>query len=348
MSELHQDHLLKSTEFLYENSPCGHLSFYPGEPVIKINQTLLDWIGLSREEVVGQKKFNELITVGGKLYYQMVVLPLLNRQGFVNEINFDIQVKNGMPFPCLFNAARLEGDDGKAIAVHATILKITDRKKYESELLKSKQIAEEEIKRFESLSNIIPEIIWTALANGMVNFTNKRFFEYFKHINVSGRKTSLLYLFQPKDRKRLFKHWIETVGKGENFEAEVLLRRNTNHYEWFLIRAVPYKDSDNQVSMWFGSCTNIHEHKKQELLAVRNLNNSLSEASDLISLKDKTLEEIAYSQSHLVRRPLANILGLVDMLETTEEPSGNDAIVAMLKQSANELDQMVKDIVLKV
>lgn len=343
-----QENLLSSTAYLYENSPCGHLSFYPGKNIFQINQTLLNWIGLKREEVFEKKRFYDLITVGGKLYYQMVVLPLLNRQGFLNEINFDIIVKNGQSFPCLFNAVGIKGEDGQTVAVHATILKITDRKQYESELLMSKKIAEEERKRFESLSNIIPEIIWTALANGSVNFINKRFFEYFKHQGGIPRKTSLLQLFHSKDRKKLFKSWIEAVKQGEKFEAEVMLKNHLGNYKWFLIRAVPYKGLNNKIEMWFGSCTNIHEHKKQQLKAVENLNNSLSEASEMISSKDRTLEEIAYSQSHLVRRPLANIIGLVEMLESTEEPSMNNSIVVMLKQSAAELDEMVKDIVLKV
>jgi len=343
-----QENLLLDTEFLYENSPCGHLSFYPGEPIVKINQTLLDWIELSHDEVVQQKKFQDILSTGGKLYYQMVILPLLNRQGFVNEINFDIAIKNGTSFPCLFNAFCIKADDGKAIAVHATVLKITDRKKYESELLRSKQFAEEERKRFESLSNIIPEIIWTALANGSVNFMNERFFEYFKGTDTTPRKTSLLHLIHPQDRKKLLKHWIEAVKNGEKFEAEALLKNQLINHEWFIIRAVPYKTPNGNVEMWFGSCTNINEHKKQQLMAVENLNNSLSKASDMISIKDKTLEDIAYSQSHLVRRPLANIIGLVEMLENTDEPSSNNSIVEMLKQSAEELDEMIKDIVLKV
>ncbi|MGI4022445.1 MAG: PAS domain-containing protein [Janthinobacterium lividum] len=350
METLHpeQENLLSNSAYLYENSPCGHLSFFPGKNIFQINQTLLNWIGLSREEVFSQKKFQDLITVGGKLYYQMVVVPLLNRQGFLNEINFDIIVKNGTPFPCLFNAIGIKSDDGKTIAVHATILKITDRKQYESELLMSKKMAEEERKRFESLSNIIPEIIWTALANGSVNFMNERFFEYFKKSNETLRKTSLLHLIHPPYRKKILKLWIDAVQNGEKFEAEVLLKKQWNNYEWFIVRAVPYRNDNNVVEMWFGSCTNIHEHKKQQLKAVENLNHSLSEASEIISSKEKTLEEIAYSQSHLVRRPLANIIGLVEMLECTEEDSMNNSITTMLKQSAAELDEMIKQIVLKV
>lgn len=343
-----QENLLSSAKYLYENSPCGHLSFYPGKKIFHINQTLLNWTGLRREEVLDEKSFYDLITVGGKLYYQMVVLPLLNRQGFLNEINFDIIVKNGPAFPCLFNAIGIKGEDGQSVAVHATILKITDRKQYESELLMSKKIAEEERKRFESLSNIIPEIIWTALANGNVNFMNERFFEYFKCPDPVPRKTSLLHLIHQKERKKIFRSWVEAVKKGEKFEAEVLLKNQVNGYEWFLIRAVPYKNANGHIEMWFGSCTNINNHKIEQQLTVETLHNSLSEAGQLISIKEKTLKDIAYSQSHLVRRPLANIIGLVDMLESTDEPSTNNAIVIMLKQSAVELDMMIKDIVLKV
>ncbi|MGI4729918.1 MAG: PAS domain S-box protein [Janthinobacterium lividum] len=342
------ENLLSSATYLYENSPCGHLSFYPGKSIFHINQTLLNWIGLSREDVLNKKKFQDLITIGGKMYYQMVVLPLLNRQGFLNEINFDVVVKSNAPFPCLLNAFGIKDEDGKTVAVHATIFKITDRKQYESELLQSKKMAEEERKRFESLSNIIPEIIWTALSNGNVNFMNERFFEYFEHTNATPRKTSLLHIIHPKYRKQLFKRWIEAVKNGEKFEAEVLLCKQQSNYEWFLIRAVPYKNETGQIEMWFGSCTNINEHKTKQELKVESLNNSLSEAGEIISIKEKTLEEIAYSQSHLVRRPLANIVGLLEMLETTDESNTNNAVVTMLKQSAAELDKLVKDIILKV
>jgi sigma-B regulation protein RsbU (phosphoserine phosphatase) len=53
---------------------------------------------------------------------------------------------------------------------------------------------------------------------------------------------------------------------------------------------------------------------------------------------------IAYSQAHLVRAPLANILSLIDILESEKE--GTDACtLKMLKESASKLDQIVKSIV---
>lgn len=134
---------LIDTEFLYQTSPCGYLSFYADGTIIKINQTLLSWLKQSNEEIVFNKKFSDILSKGGTFYYQMVVLPLLNMQGFVNEINFEIKTKDSV-FPCLFNASAIKNEDGKIIAVNAIILNITDRKKYESQLLTAKQHAEEE------------------------------------------------------------------------------------------------------------------------------------------------------------------------------------------------------------
>ncbi|TSD66009.1 PAS domain-containing sensor histidine kinase [Inquilinus sp. KBS0705] len=62
-----------------------------------------------------------------------------------------------------------------------------------------------------------------------------------------------------------------------------------------------------------------------------------------INAKNQSLNKIAYLNSHAMRKPLANILGIINSLddiphEHFEEP------LKMLKQSANELDTIIKDI----
>ncbi|MCZ9340987.1 PAS domain-containing protein, partial [Streptomyces sp. TRM76130] len=46
-----------STEELYESAPCGYLSTLMDGTIVKINKTLLDWLGLDREEVVHRRRF---------------------------------------------------------------------------------------------------------------------------------------------------------------------------------------------------------------------------------------------------------------------------------------------------
>ncbi|WP_161964434.1 PAS domain S-box protein [Mucilaginibacter endophyticus] len=58
--------------------------------------------------------------------------------------------------------------------------------------------------------------------------------------------------------------------------------------------------------------------------------------------QNKRLREIAWIQSHHVRAPLARILGLAQLCELEDSP--NAQIIPMLKQSADELDQMIMEI----
>jgi PAS domain S-box-containing protein len=327
-----------------DNIPCGLLTFHVDGTITRLNKTMLSWLELTPKEA-SKKRFGNLLSVGGNLYYQMVIVPLLSRQGFVNEINFDILVNGGVSFPCLFNAVVVKLPDQKEV-VNAVIIKITDRKKHESELLKAKQLAEEETRRFETLSNVIPNIIWSAKPSGEVDFLNNRFFEEFPNVQKNFCQDQLYQLFHPIDRKKLLLYWDRNIVNGQTFDFEARIKTGNGQYTWYLICAAPYNDPNGNVKLWFGSCTNIHEHKEKQLKTVKHLNASLFEAEGVISSKDRALEKISYSQSHLVRKPLANILGLISMLAEGDVFEDHKTVYTLLKRSAEELDAVVQSTII--
>ena len=55
-----------AVEELYENAPCGHLSTLPDGTIVKINTTLVGWLGRHREDLVGRRSLADLLTVGGR------------------------------------------------------------------------------------------------------------------------------------------------------------------------------------------------------------------------------------------------------------------------------------------
>lgn len=59
--------------------------------------------------------------------------------------------------------------------------------------------------------------------------------------------------------------------------------------------------------------------------------------------QQRLLEKIVWIQSHKVRKPLANILGLTDLIDKQSQGEEKD-IINMLKESAKELDVVVKEI----
>jgi PAS domain S-box-containing protein len=64
-----------------------------------------------------------------------------------------------------------------------------------------------------------------------------------------------------------------------------------------------------------------------------------------IEAQNKQLQEIAWIQSHIVRAPLARIMGLIDLLKVEEElPSDMKELLGHILNSAEEFDKIIKTI----
>ncbi|GGZ06002.1 histidine kinase [Streptomyces olivaceoviridis] len=132
-----------STEELYESAPCGYLSTLMDGTIVKVNKTLLGWLGLSREEVVYRRHFADLLTVGGKLYHETHYAPLLGMQGHVGGIALEMKVADGSRLPVLITSAVKRGTGGRPLLIRTTVFDATDRRAYEIELLRARRAAEE-------------------------------------------------------------------------------------------------------------------------------------------------------------------------------------------------------------
>jgi DNA-binding NtrC family response regulator len=71
-------------------------------------------------------------------------------------------------------------------------------------------------------------------------------------------------------------------------------------------------------------------------------------ADEKIKAQHEKLLEIAFLQSHQIRRPVANILGLIDMfnLDNPGDPM-NFEVLSKLEMAARDLDNVIREIVQK-
>ncbi|MFF8031869.1 MULTISPECIES: PP2C family protein-serine/threonine phosphatase [unclassified Streptomyces] len=132
-----------SVEDLYESAPCGYLSTLMDGTIAKINATLLGWLGLSGEEVVGRMRFSDLLTVGGKLYHETHFAPLLRMQGRLGGIALEMKTAQGARLPVLVTSTVKRSDDGEPMLIRTTVFDATDRRAYEQELLRARRAADE-------------------------------------------------------------------------------------------------------------------------------------------------------------------------------------------------------------
>jgi phosphoserine phosphatase RsbU/P len=144
-----------TAEDLYEQAPCGYLSTLPDGRIVKINTTLLTWLGHTREEVLGTKRFTDLLTVGGRIYVETHFAPLLRMQGKAGGIAFDLRTATGERLPVLVTAVVKNGDDGQPLRTRIMVFDARDRRAYEVELLRARQQAELERERLQRLAGTL-------------------------------------------------------------------------------------------------------------------------------------------------------------------------------------------------
>ncbi|WP_307846008.1 PP2C family protein-serine/threonine phosphatase [Actinospica durhamensis] len=131
-----------SLEDLYDNAPCGYLSTLMDGRIAKVNATLLEWLGYSAEQLVGRRRFADLLTVGGKLYHETHFAPLLSMQHHVSGIALELKGADGRRLPVLVTSTVKTGTQGQPVLIRTTLFDARDRRTYENELLRARQEAE--------------------------------------------------------------------------------------------------------------------------------------------------------------------------------------------------------------
>ena len=150
-----------SAEDLYEHAPCGYLSATPGGGLVRVNETFLRWTGYTREELVHAKRFQDLLTAGGRIYHETHYAPLLRMQGSVREIAVDIVCADRRRLPVLINSVLVTDPDGEPRMVRTTVFDATERKLYERELVAARDREREARERSDHLHEQMRDVALT-------------------------------------------------------------------------------------------------------------------------------------------------------------------------------------------
>ena len=132
-------------EDLFENAPCGYLSADKDGRIGRANRTLATWLGIDAAELAG-RRFSDLLTVGGKLFYETHLAPLLRMQGTFSEVAIDLACADGQKLPVLVNAVERRDEQGRPLFIRITVFRAVERRRYEHNLLGAKRSAEEAVR----------------------------------------------------------------------------------------------------------------------------------------------------------------------------------------------------------
>jgi diguanylate cyclase (GGDEF)-like protein/PAS domain S-box-containing protein len=131
----------ESFEDLYEHAPCGYLSVTLDGTIVRVNQTLLDWTGYARIDLVGSS-IMRLLARGSQLFYETRFVPILRLEGRAREVAMEIRRKDGSSLQILTNSSVVPASDGGVDIVRTAVFDSTERHTYERDLVDARRRAE--------------------------------------------------------------------------------------------------------------------------------------------------------------------------------------------------------------
>jgi len=152
----------------------------------------------------------------------------------------------------------LRDQQDKVIRIQGAIQDISQRKQVENLIKLSHE-------KFSNLADAMPIAVWSAQANGVVDYVNRALSDYsglaVEELVQPGRWLSILH---PDDYDRAEAYWSESVDTGMDYVIEFRIRRKDGEYRWHLTRAQPVRNEQGIITKWYGGTVDIHEHKMLE------------------------------------------------------------------------------------
>jgi serine/threonine-protein kinase RsbW len=143
---------------LYDHAPCGYLTTLPDGTILRVNETFLTWTGHHRADLVGRRRFRDLLSPGDQIYHETHYAPLLSMQDDVHEVAFDVMCADGRRLPTLVNSILGRDPKGLPRVIRTTVFNATERRGYEKELLAARRAAEASEQRVRVLQQIVADL----------------------------------------------------------------------------------------------------------------------------------------------------------------------------------------------
>jgi len=292
-------------------------------------------------------------------------------------------VRTGEPYQCEYRFRRADGAFrwhlGRALPVrdlqgdivrwYGTNTDIHDAKLAAEALLRSEL-------RFRTLTEAVPQIVWTADRTGEVTFFNRRWDEYTGTPLEVGRQRGWEGgPVHPEDADQLRARWQLCVAQGaDGFSCEFRLQRAADHaYRWMLSVAIPLRDGAGAVTGWVGTLTDIDDQKRQTQILeqmVRSRTLELERANAALSdeveerkaaeeqvravaaelgRSNEELEKFAYVASHDLQEPLRKIQAFGDRLKTKCRdllPDNGKEYVDRMQVAAGRMRRLIDDLLM--
>lgn len=279
----HQLYTLKTADQTYrmfiEKMNEGALTLNQEGIVLYSNSRFAEMVNEPLEKVIGIRFDTFILKEAHEQFNKLI------QAAWESECKEEILlVGNKRYIPCLLSCNTLELDEGPALSLiltDLTIQKETEHKlKINNEKLILAQNATEKLndeledtvksrtadllvsrEHFKLLSDNIPQMTWTNLPSGEVNFYNQRWYDYTGLTFEQTKEWGWKAVVHPDDIELTTEKYVNSLQSGKIFEVENRYKRYDGIYRWHLNRALPLRDDTGNILFWVGTATDIEDQK---------------------------------------------------------------------------------------
>ncbi len=156
-----------------------------------------------------------------------------------------------------FVAQPIKNNDGDVSDIMIHAFEVTEQ-------IEARQRVEESESRFRTLTQSLPQLIWTAKPDGHCDFFNQNWYDYTGSTPEQSFGDGWAQYLHHQHAQPLFAVWQQCLQTGEPIIFEFQCRAKDGHYEWFYVSGQALRDEVGTITKWIGTLTNIDERKKAE------------------------------------------------------------------------------------
>jgi PAS domain S-box-containing protein len=123
--------------------------------------------------------------------------------------------------------------------------------------------------RFRTLANAIPQLCWTANADGSIFWYNQRWYDFTGKTRREMEGWGWQSVHDPEMLPVFLEGWKNAIAAGVPFEMVFPLRAPDGTFHPFLTRVMPVRDPTGKI-VWFGTNTDITEQRHIEEALAEN------------------------------------------------------------------------------